>query len=176
MEGTSDKTTSCVACQNVKVKCEHPGAATTEKVVRRRKRAAEESPQGKAPPKRLRTESEVGTSGARSVETEELGPMMAQVLELVAIFFKKLDHQNDLLEELVNLKTEELWGGDWDSEDVGSEPGEGELEVEVEELRKEDDAVPLFPAQSEDAEGSEVSDTEEVEVVDGAEEGSDAMM
>jgi hypothetical protein len=121
-------------------------------------------------------ESEAGTSRARSVETEELGPMMAQVLELVAIFFKKLDRQNDLLEELVDLKMEELWGGGWDSEDAGSKPGEGKLELEVEELRKEDNAAPLFPAQSEDVEGSEVSDTEEVEVVDGAEEGSDAMM
>jgi hypothetical protein len=110
------------------------------------------------------------------VETEQLGPMMVQVLDLVAIFFKKLDRQNDLLEELVDLKTEELWGGEWDSEDAGSEPGEGELELELEELRKEDDTAPLLPAQSEDAEGSEVSDTEEVEVVEGVEKGSDTMM
>jgi hypothetical protein len=106
-------------------------------------------------------------SGVRSVEAEELGPMMAQVLDLVAIFFKKLDCQNELLEELVGLKTEELWGAEWDSEDTGSKPGEGELELEVEELRKEDDA-----------EGSEVLDTEEVEVMEGAEEeeGSDAIV
>jgi hypothetical protein len=96
VEETGDKATSCMACQNTKVKCERPGVVTTEHVVRRRKRAMEESPQGKAPPKRLRTESEAGTSGARSVETEELGPMMAQVLDLLAIFFKKLDRQNDV--------------------------------------------------------------------------------
>jgi hypothetical protein len=44
-------------------------------------------------------------------------------LDLVAIFFQKLDHQNKLLEELINLKTEEIWGVDWNSEYMGSEPG-----------------------------------------------------
>jgi hypothetical protein len=50
------------------------------------------------------------------------------------------------------------------------------LELEVEEVRKEDDTAPLFPAQSEDVEGLEVLDMEEVEGVEGVEVGSDTMI
>jgi hypothetical protein len=48
----------------------------------------------------------------------------------------------------------------------------------MKELRKEDYVVFLFPTQSEDAEGPEVSDVEAVEVMEGAEEedGSDTMV
>ena len=47
MAGVGGKATACVACQDVKAKCERPREESGEKKVRRRKRAAEESPKGK---------------------------------------------------------------------------------------------------------------------------------
>ena len=47
MARVGGKATACVACQDVKAKCEQPGEESGEKKVHWRKWAVEESPKGK---------------------------------------------------------------------------------------------------------------------------------
>ena len=117
--GEGSKATSCVACGEAKVKCECPGQKGMEKKTRRKKRAAEGSPQGKKKPKKARTESEAAPT------VEEVGAIGKGISELGRAILWQLDRLNAHLAALVELRVEEVWepGADSDSgaDKVGDE-------------------------------------------------------
>ena len=107
--GEGSKATSCVACQEAKVKCKCPRQKGTEKTFRK-KRAAEGSPQGKKQLKKARTELEVAPT------VEEAGAIGEGISELGRVILWWLDQLNAHLTALIELRAEEVWGPRADSD------------------------------------------------------------
>ena len=118
--GEGSKATSCVACQEAKVKYERPGQKGMEKKTCRKKRAAEGSPQGKKQPKKARMESEV------ALTVKEAGAIGKGIGELGRAILWQLDQLNTHLAVLVELRVEEVWGPGADS-DLGADEVRDEL-------------------------------------------------
>ena len=117
--GEGSNTTSCMACQEAKVKYECPGQKGMEKKTCRKKRAVEGSPQGKKQPKKVRMESEVAPT------VEEAGAIRKGIGELGRAILWRLDQLNTHLTVLVELRAEEVWG-----------PGAGSTDKEKEVMKK----------------------------------------
>ena len=117
--GEGSNTTSCVACQEAKVKYECPGQKGMEKKTCQKKRAVEGSPQGKKQPKKVRMESEVAPT------VEEAGAIRKGIGELGRAILWRLDQLNTHLTVLVELRAEEVWG-----------PGAGSTDKEKEVMKK----------------------------------------
>ena len=132
------KVTVCVGCQQARQRCEKPREEGTEKkVVQRRKTAEEEEevPKG-SQRKKARTESEPGGSGQRTEEQEER-TLRQELHDFSKRFLvrwdrqnRHLEQQNKLLEQLVELKSKEVWGAglEEDDEDIDAEMEREELE------------------------------------------------
>ena len=133
--GEGSKATSCVACREVKVKCERPGQKGTEKKMRRKKRAAEGSPQGKKQPKKARMESEVAPT------MEAVGAIREGVGELGRAILWRLDHLNTHLAALIELRAEEVWGPRADSDSGADEVRDELIVLKAQSTEKEKEVM-----------------------------------
>ena len=133
--GEGSKATSCVACREVKVKCERPGQKGAEKKTRRKKRAVEGSPQGKKKPKKARTESEAAPT------VEEAGAIREGIGELGRAILWQLDQLNAHLAALVELRAEEVWGPGADSDSGVDEVGDELVALKARSTDKEKEVM-----------------------------------
>lgn len=130
------KSTSCVGCIEAKSKCERPGEEKTERRRKRRVKELEEPLQGKK--KKARAEakgSEQGEGSSGSAEAEFQIP--GELHDLMQGLLRRLDTQNELLEQLVDLKKVEVHGRVSESEDGMDDWEEG---VEAERVAKLEDS------------------------------------
>ena len=136
-ERGSGKSTSCKACIEAKAKCMRPGTEGAERATKRRRKAEEESPRGKRKRAQTTEESEAGPSGTRGAApdaegwAEAIQSLTRALHDIRDGMWKRLDRQNALLAQLVELKTEEVYGGWLEESDEDLEVG---AEVEVEEM------------------------------------------
>ena len=153
------KSMSCMPCIEAKAKCVQPGADKPE-VKWQRKHAEEEDNNDKSqekPKKKVRRESELeaGPSRRKGLKESE-GSKMAgpdsELQKLLRRLLARFDCQNNLLEELVELKTAKLYGEPVDEPDK-----------EFEEGREEEAAAELL-AVVEEKDTAEVEEQEAVEV------------
>ena len=107
--GVGGKAMVCIACQDMKAKCEWPGEESGEKKVRWRKRVVEESPKGKKG-KKAQTEPEAGLSRGAALEGLQVSSKVVENLgDLMRGLLWRLDRQNALLAQLVQQKADEVW-------------------------------------------------------------------
>ena len=131
--GVGGKATECVACQDVKAKCERPGEESGEKKVCQRKWAAEELPKGKKA-KKARTKPEAGPSGGAALEGLQVSSKVVENLgDLMRGLLWQLDRQNALLVQLVQLKADEVWR----AETSDGEGSDNEIGRELAQLNAE---------------------------------------
>ena len=139
--GVGGKATECIACQDAKAKCERPGEERGEKKVRRRKWAVEELPKGKKA-KKAQTEPEAGPSGGAALEGLQVSSKVVENLgDLMRGLLWRLDRQNALLVQLVQLKVDEVWcaetsDGEGSDDEIRCELAQLDAE-KVEEQREE---------------------------------------
>ena len=129
------KATSCMACQEAKVKHEHPGQKGTEKKMHRKKRPAEEFPQGKKQPKKARTESEV------ALTMEAGGTIGEGIGELERVILWWPDQLNAHLAMLVELRAEQVWGPGADSDSRADNVRDKLIVLKVQSMDKEKDVI-----------------------------------
>ena len=117
------------------MKCECPGQKGTEKKTRRKKRAAEGSPQGKKKPKKARMESEAAPT------VEEAGAIRKGIGELGRAILWWLDQLNAHLAALVELRVEEVWGPRVDSDSGADEVGDELVALKARSTDKEKEVM-----------------------------------
>ncbi|KAN0082705.1 hypothetical protein V8E55_008500 [Tylopilus felleus] len=120
------KSTLCMPCIEVKVKCVHPGAEKPE-TKHWRKHTDDEEEELQKPRKKARP-----SGGSNSLEGGSAG-LDPDFQRLFKGPLGHLDHQNQLLVQLVELKTAEVYRGK-----------ESEPEEEFEEGREEEVAVEIL--------------------------------
>ena len=126
---------SCVACREAKVKCKRPGQKGVEKKTRRKKRAAEGSPQGKKKPKKARMESEAAPT------VEEAGAIGEGIGELGRAILWRLDQLNTHLTVLIELRAEEVWGPGADSDSGADKVGDELVALKARSTDKEKEVM-----------------------------------
>ena len=181
MAGVGGKATACVACQDAKAKCERPGEESGEKKVCWRKRAAEESPKGKKA-KKARTEPEAGPSGGAALEGLQVSSKVVE--NLMRGLLWRLDRQNALLAQLVQLKADEVWHAETSDGEGSDDEIRHELaQLNAEKAEEQREEMAAWQAQAdvdvkramEATEGSEESEESETGEED-EEETSDSMV
>ena len=123
------KSTSCEECKAVKGRCERPGE---ERVLKWKRKVAEEQDQPRKK-QRLEDVSELGSVQPRGMPdwTKLFGGIMDAIKSLeatVKVQNQRLHHQNIILEDLIHLKAEEIYGEEL------PEGSEGIPDVETEEV------------------------------------------
>ena len=178
------KATACVTCQDTKAKCEWPGEESREKKVCQRKQAVEELPKGKKG-KKAQTEPEAGPSRGAALEGLQVSSKVIENLgDLMRGLLWRLDRQNALLVQLVQLKVDEVWCAEMsDGEGLDDEIGRELAQLNAEKAEEQREGVAAQQAQAdadmkratEAMEGSE--ELEELEMGgEDKEETSDSMV
>ena len=165
------KSTSCQACKVVKVQCERPGEEEVElKVVCWRKCMEVELPHGKK--KAWMEELSKGlkkSNGGPAVK--EIGGLIlgAELKPLFRGLFAQLNHQNNLLEDLLEVKTQEvvlLLGTEVNEMEETDE--EKDMEVNEEEVRELSMEGPKEAEELEEGPGKAEGSKQGVEVEKGS--------
>ncbi|KAF8436344.1 hypothetical protein L210DRAFT_3648110 [Boletus edulis BED1] len=134
------KATSCLECREAKVKCERPG---TEKSEKRRRRVDSEAGPSKKRKRTLEDTAELSDGGdEKDVKTlPQLGALLVDAIrgiqETLLQQNRRLDKQNELLGELVDLKMRKIFGEKEEEEDDSEEEAEELPEEELAELASE---------------------------------------
>ena len=142
MARVDGKAMTWVTCQDAKAKCKQPGEKRREKKVHWRKQAAEELPKGKKKAKKVQRETETGLSRGAALEGQQTSSKIVKNLSnLMRGLLWRLDRQNALLAQLVQLKAEKVWHAEMSEESRLDDEIEHELELlnvkKVEEQTKE---------------------------------------
>ncbi|KAI9464154.1 hypothetical protein HD554DRAFT_2175206 [Boletus coccyginus] len=108
------KSTSCMGCIEVKAKCKQGGAERTEGRGKRKRWAEGRLSRGKAKkarPEVWRLELDRGEGGSEAAKTAQVSLQLPTEFGYwMQCFLKWLNRQNQLLESLMELKEEELYG------------------------------------------------------------------
>ena len=146
--GVGGKATACVTCQDTKAKCERPGEESREKVCQR-KQAVEELPKGKKG-KKAQTEPEAGPSRGAALEGLQVSSKVIKNLsDLMRGLLWRLDRQNALLAQLVQLKVDEVWCVEMsDGEGLDDEIGRELAQLNAEKAEEQREEMAVWQAQA----------------------------